>query len=133
MSSVFATLRAIVGVNAVTPIPSDEARQIWQHATLLLESNTQDKFVVNRSVEDCIAGGLEAILAEVCVDLDAVVLAVLNGHDGVKVTWSVVLAHCDDFWAPSRDDLLVTTEDYQLIMQLTHEEWLRVLSLSALQ
>ena len=43
---------------------------------------------------------------------------------GVKLEYGTFIAHFDDFWYPSSDDVWVTDDAASFLIELDHEEWL---------
>ena len=49
--------------------------------------------------------------------------------EGFRMRWSVFLAHLDDLWYPSSDDVIVISSKGLWALELTHEETVRLLRL----
>jgi len=118
--------RATGLAGSCTVLPAVEARREDARAWAELQPLTEE--VVDLRDVDHAAGSVALSQLPMPPNAEVVVTYADDPDHAVAMTWAVFTEFWDDVWHPSSDDVRVAGRDRGLIVEIDHEEQLKVIS-----
>lgn len=110
-----------------TFLSDDQARQTINAIETKLKSTTSQQRMdqldtVRYDISACSSSDARAILSEFAGESMNVKVVWVSDRVGIDLHYRTFVAHFDDFWYPSSDDVWVTDDRVSFLIELDHEE-----------